>query len=79
MYCLKNILLFYVNYFSNTDAVKTLPQHDTYIFFFFTDEIPTSIYHTNRISFSVPIRRPTNSIFFLFPSFALINTLLSFL
>ena len=29
MYCLKTILLFYANYSSNTDAVKTLPQHDT--------------------------------------------------
>ena len=66
MYCLKNILLFYVNFSSNTDAVKTLPQHDTLIFwFFFTDEIPTLIYHTNQISlFSVAIRRSTNSIFF---------------
>ena len=35
MYHLKNILLFYVNYFSNTDAVKTLPQHDTFIFCLF--------------------------------------------
>ena len=32
--------------FPNTDAVKTLPQHDIYVFFF-TDEIPTSIYHNN--------------------------------
>ena len=34
MYCLKNILLFYVNYSSNTGAVKTLPQHNTLIFSF---------------------------------------------
>ena len=69
MYFLKtNMLLFYVNYFSNTDAVKTLPQHATCIYFLVTDEIPTSIYQNNQISFAVPIRHSTNSIlFFLFP------------
>ena len=57
MYSLKNILLFYVNYFS--------------------DKIPTSIYHTNHISllFSVPIRRSTNSIFFFFSSSHLLTPL----
>ena len=55
--------------FFNTDVVKILPQHATFIYFLFTDEIPTSIYQNNRISFAVPIRCSINPILFFFFQF----------
>ena len=55
-----------------TDAVKTLPQHATCIYFIFTDEIPTLICQNNHnFLFAVPIRRSTNHILFFFFQFCI--------
>ena len=41
-----NIMLFYVNYSFNIDAVKVLPQHyDLYIYFLFTANSQFNNYH----------------------------------